>query len=175
MTIVCTTNEGLYAKCSAISCIDQSSDNGLLIIKFEHLDRSGNKQSFMSNLVHEILVDQAHKGGFFSYIAGTAAAIISDDKCFNKIEKLKIDKSIHGVYIDNYLTTLPMKKGLSSSAAICTLVVQSFNSIYSLELSIEEIMDLSYRGEMLTPSKCGRMDQCVAIGIFTLYYVLFGQ
>ena len=33
----------------------------------------------------------------------------------------------HGININNYRTTLPVKKGLSSSAAICVLVARAFN------------------------------------------------
>lgn len=57
-----------------------------------------------------------------------------------------------------------MRKGLSSSAAVCVLVVQAMNLVYGLHLDTTSIMELAYRGEMLTPSRCGRMDQCVAMG-----------
>jgi hypothetical protein len=52
---------------------------------------------------------QAIQSNFFSYVAGTVAVITED--CFvnnNNIDK----KSLRGIMIDNYLTTLPMKKGL---------------------------------------------------------------
>lgn len=45
----------------------------------------------------------------------------------------------HGVTIDNYLTTLPLKKGLSSSAAVCVLVVRAFCLAYGLELSVPQV------------------------------------
>ncbi len=72
-----------------------------------------------------------------------------------------------GLFIDNYHTTLPLKKGLSSSAAICVLVVECFRSVFCLDesvISLSRIMELAYQGEMNTPSRCGRMDQCVAMG-----------
>lgn len=69
-----------------------------------------------------------------------------------------------GIRINNYQTTLPMKKGLSSSAAVCVLVVQSLNDFFQLQLNVNQIMELAYEGEMNTPSRCGRMDQCVAMG-----------
>lgn len=57
-----------------------------------------------------------------------------------------------------------MGKGLSSSAAVCVLVVRAFAAVWGLELNTKEIMELAFKGEMHTPSRCGRMDQCVAIG-----------
>ena len=58
-----------------------------------------------------------------------------------------------------------MKKGLSSSAAVCVLTARAFNRVHSLNLSIEEEMELAYRGELLTGSHCGRMDQACAYGV----------
>lgn len=72
--------------------------------------------------------------------------------------------ALSGIDINNYKTTLPMGKGLSSSAAVCVLVVKCFAAVYDLDLSLNECMEAAYRGEMRTPSKCGRMDQCVAMG-----------
>lgn len=45
----------------------------------------------------------------------------------------------NGVTVDNYLTTLPMKKGLSSSAAVCVLVVRALCLVYGLELSVPQV------------------------------------
>lgn len=87
-----------------------------------------------------------------------------------------------GVALNNHSTTLPMKKGLSSSAAVCVLVTlpttritysdtlavrkvcSAFNQLFRLGLSMAEVMESAYLGERLTPSRCGRMDQCVAMG-----------
>ena len=33
-----------------------------------------------------------------------------------------------------------------------------------LKLTVHGEMDIAYRGEIRTPSRCGRMDQCVAFG-----------
>ena len=59
---------------------------------------------------HPLLLNsEAQEGGFWSYVAGTAY-------------RLMVAHEIpQGVEIDNYRTTLPMGKGLSSSAAICVL------------------------------------------------------
>jgi galactokinase len=63
------------------------------------------------------------------------------------------------VTIDNYRTSLPVKKGLSSSAAVCVLVARAFSHAYGLACSTRDEMEMAYLGERTTPSKCGRMDQ----------------
>lgn len=58
-----------------------------------------------------------------------------------------------GIEIENYKTTLPMGKGLSSSAAVAVTVAKAFNTLFDLHLSMEDIMELAYLGEMLTASR----------------------
>ncbi len=93
----------------------------------------------------------ASGGGFFSYAAGVAAYVLEHYQ-------------VEGVCIECYEMTLPMKKGLSSSAAICVLVARTFNILYNLQLNARGEMEIAYRGEILTPSRCGRMDQVCAYG-----------
>ena len=50
-----------------------------------------------------------------------------------------------GVTIDNYLTTLPLKKGLSSSAAVCVLVVKALDIVYDLNLDIQQVSMTVFR------------------------------
>ena len=71
---------------------------------------------------------------------------------------------VRGLLIDNYKTDLPLKKGLCSSATICVLTPRAFNRIYDLKMTIRGEMELAYRGEVTTPSRCGRMDQGCAFG-----------
>jgi UTP-glucose-1-phosphate uridylyltransferase/mevalonate kinase len=71
---------------------------------------------------------------------------------------------VRGLVIDNTLTDLPVKKGLSSSAAICVLAARAFNRVYDLKLTVRGEMELAYQGEITTPSRCGRMDQGCAFG-----------
>lgn len=104
----------------------------------------------------------ASTGGFWSYIAGTLHEIISD-------------YPIPGLELDCYRMDLPLKKGLSSSAAICVLVVQACNQLYGLELDRREEMELAYRGETLTPSRCGRMDQVCAFGQVPMFLTFDGE
>lgn len=90
----------------------------------------------------------ARDGGFFSYCAGVAYYMLKD--------------LLVGGLIATVKTDLPIRKGLSSSAAICVLIARAFSRIYDLGLTIEQEMDYAYRGEILTPSECGRMDQVCA-------------
>lgn len=97
------------------------------------------------------LLEEAQKGGFWSYIAGVAYQAV-------------IHYKVRGLVIHNYKTDLPVKKGLSSSAAICVLVARAFNHLYHLKLTTRGEMELAYQGEITTPSQCGRLDQGCAFG-----------
>ncbi|NQU74953.1 MAG: GHMP kinase [Planctomycetes bacterium] len=89
---------------------------------------------------------------FFRYCAGVACQMFSQAGVGGGIE-LHIDRM-----------DLPLKKGVSSSAAVCVLVASAFDRVYELGLFPHEIMDLAYRGERLTGSQCGRMDQACTFG-----------
>jgi UTP-glucose-1-phosphate uridylyltransferase/mevalonate kinase len=97
------------------------------------------------------LLEEARKGSFWSYIAGVAYQIL-------------INYHVRGLVINNYKTDLPLKKGLSSSAAICVLTARAFNRTYDLKMTTRGEMELAYQGEITTPSRCGRMDQGCAFG-----------
>jgi UTP-glucose-1-phosphate uridylyltransferase/mevalonate kinase len=97
------------------------------------------------------LLEEAQKGGFWSYIAGVAYQILTH-------------YHVRGLVIDNTKTDLPIKKGLSSSAAICVLAARAFNRVYDLKMTTRGEMELAYQGEITTPSRCGRMDQGCAFG-----------
>jgi galactokinase len=160
--LICATNEGLFARVRV--CHELDSHTNLPFLRFVHeraagvVDESAEREgdwSFQNVLNLESLTAVAGQGGFFSYIAGTAAAMLARYG----------EAASRSVEIDNYATTLPMQKGLSSSAAICVLVVQALAHCWSLSLSLDEVMTVAFEGEShYTPSQCGRMDQCVAIG-----------
>jgi UTP-glucose-1-phosphate uridylyltransferase/mevalonate kinase len=97
------------------------------------------------------LLEEAQGGGFWSYIAGVAYQALTN-------------YHVRGLTIKNYKTDLPVRKGLSSSAAICVLTARAFNRVYDLKLTIRGEMELAYQGEITTPSRCGRMDQGCAFG-----------
>lgn len=100
----------------------------------------------------EALLAEARSGSYFSYVAGVAYHILDRFQ-------------VKGIEIDNYKTTLPAQKGLSSSAAVSVLVARAFSMVYGLKLTPRGEMDLAYHGEVTTPSQCGRMDQCCAFGL----------
>lgn len=100
----------------------------------------------------EKLLEIAQKGGFFSYVAGVAS-YINDNY------------SVGGVNVCVTRMDLPVKSGLSSSAAICVLVARAFNKLYKLRMNVQGEMQAAFRGEQRTPSRCGRLDQACAWGI----------
>jgi galactokinase len=99
----------------------------------------------------EPLMAEAQCGGFWSYAAGVAFQVVTRFR-------------VGGLTINSFKTDLPIRKGLSSSAAICVLVARACNRIYDLGLTIRDEMELAYQGEITTPSRCGRMDQGCAFG-----------
>lgn len=99
----------------------------------------------------DALLDAAQSGGPFSYVAGVAYQILTH-------------YHVRGLVIDNDRTDLPVAKGLSSSAAISVLTARAFNRLYDLKMTIRGEMEAAYRGELTTPSRCGRMDQGCAFG-----------
>jgi galactokinase len=111
---------------------------------------------FICSMNAEALSAVAADGGFYSYACGTAAVVMDRYAA-------RIAPGV-GVSVNVYKVDLPMKKGLSSSAACCVLVARAFSELFHLQLSTEEEMDVAYLGELKTPSRCGRMDQCCAYG-----------
>ena len=97
------------------------------------------------------LLEEAQKGSFWSYIAGVAYQI-------------QTNYHVRGLVLNNFKTDMPLKKGLSSSAAICVLTARAFNRVYDLKMTTRGEMELAYQGEIMTPSRCGRMDQGCAFG-----------
>lgn len=94
----------------------------------------------------------AKSGSFFCYCAGVASYMHEWYK-------------VGGVRIRITDMTLPMKSGLSSSAAICVLVARAFNQLYNLNLNTLGEMNIAYLGELRTSSRCGRLDQACAFGV----------
>jgi UTP-glucose-1-phosphate uridylyltransferase/galactokinase len=139
--IIAGTNQGIHARVRA--CPGQFTVRTTL--------PDGSHMAETLPMDRETLLNTARAGGFFSYAAGVAYTILTYYK-------------VDGIEIDNYLTTMPVKKGLSSSAAFCVLVARAFNCVYDLKLTTRAEMEAAYQGEILTPSRCGRMDQGCAFG-----------
>lgn len=136
-TLITGTNQGLYAdvKPHPSRLIFHSSVNSHFDVPMER----------------EALLAEAQKGGFFSYIAGVAYQVLTHYR-------------VRGLEINNTVTDLPIKKGLSSSAATCVLIARAFNRVYDLKMTVRGEMEFAYLGEITTPSRCGRMDQGCAYG-----------
>jgi len=141
-TIITGTNQGIYA--------EVKPHPSKLIFK-STLNDGTKVGPFEVEMNRELLLKEAEKGEFFSYVCGVAYQVLTH-------------YHVRGLIIDNYKTDLPIKKGLSSSAAICVLVARAFNRIYDLKMTIRGEMEYAYQGEVTTPSRCGRMDQGCAYG-----------
>lgn len=108
------------------------------------------------------LLKFARMGGFFSYVAGVAYYAL-------------INYHVRGLEVESYFMDLPIRKGLSSSAAICVLTARAFNMVYDLKLTVRGEMEMGYRGEIYTPSRCGRMDQACAYGAKPVFMMFDGD
>ncbi|MFN8595793.1 MAG: sugar phosphate nucleotidyltransferase [Anaerolineae bacterium] len=140
--LISGTNQGIYAEVSSHPTslvLSSRTPDGEIIGPYE------------IPMEPKALLEEAERGGFWSYMAGVAYQVATNYR-------------VRGLVIDNYLTDLPMKKGLSSSAAICVLTARAFNRVYDLKLTTRGEMELAYMGEITTPSRCGRMDQGCAFG-----------
>ena len=109
-------------------------------------------QDFACRMDEQELKRIAKSGSFFCYCAGVASYMLEWYK-------------VGGVRIKITSMTLPMKSGLSSSAAICVLVARAFNLLYNLNLNTMGEMNIAYVGELRTLSRCGRLDQACAFGV----------
>ncbi|MBP7689502.1 MAG: NTP transferase domain-containing protein [Thermoflexales bacterium] len=141
-TLISGTNQGIYAEVEphpTSLVLSSTAPDGTLIGPYE------------IPMEPKALLEEAERGGFWSYMAGVAYQVATNYR-------------VRGLVIHNTLTDLPMKKGLSSSAAICVLTARAFNRVYDLKLTTRGEMELAYMGEITTPSRCGRMDQGCAFG-----------
>ena len=109
-------------------------------------------QDFSCRMDETELKRIAKSGSFFCYCAGVASYMLEWYK-------------VGGVRIRITSMTLPIKSGLSSSAAICVLVARAFNLLYNLNLNTLGEMNIAYLGELRTSSRCGRLDQACAFGV----------
>ena len=141
-TLITGTNQGIHA--------EVKPHPTKLILKAT-LNDGERRGPFEISMDRSALLAEAEKGGFTSYAAGVAYQVLTHYR-------------VRGLEIDNTLTDLPVKKGLSSSAAICVLVARAFNRVYDLKMTIRGEMEFAYMGEITTPSRCGKMDQGCAYG-----------
>jgi len=140
--IITGTNQGIYAE------VAPHPTHLVVTADLGGPERVGPRQIPMDP---DSLLAEAQAGGPFAYIAGVAYQVL-------------MHHHVQGLVIDNDRTDLPVRKGLSSSAAVCVLAARAFNRLYDLKLTVRGEMELAYRGELTTPSRCGRMDQGCAFG-----------
>jgi UTP-glucose-1-phosphate uridylyltransferase/mevalonate kinase len=141
-TLICGTDQGIYAEV-------EPHPTSLVL---SSTTRDGKLHGPHEIPMHpKALLEEAEKGGFWSYIAGVAYQVLTNHH-------------VRGLVIHNDKMDLPIQKGLSSSAAISVLAARAFNRVYDLKLTVRGEMELAYMGEITTPSRCGRMDQGCAFG-----------
>ena len=141
--IVTGIEQGIYAEVEKSDIFEMTSS----------ADQIGEQwHDFACRMDEQELKRIAKSGSFFCYCAGVASYMLEWYK-------------VGGVRINLTSMTLPMKSGLSSSAAICVLVARAFNQLYKLNLNTMGEMNIAYLGELRTSSRCGRLDQACAFGV----------
>ena len=142
-SIVTGIEQGIYAEVEKSSIFEMYSEAPEIADVW---------QDFSCRMNEQDLKNVAKSGSFFSYCAGVASYMLEWYQ-------------VGGVKITLKSMTLPMKSGLSSSAAICVLVARAFNQLYRLNLNTMGEMNIAYVGELRTASRCGRLDQACAFGV----------
>lgn len=151
--IIVGTNQGIHAKVKAHPSklvIKSTLPDGKVLGPHE------------IDMEPQTLLKIAEEGGFYSYTAGVAYYVL----CHYNVK---------GLIIDSYCMDLPIRKGLSSSAANNVLVARAFNKLYDLKLTTRGEMEIAYQGEIITPSRCGRMDQACAYGGTPVHMIFDGD
>lgn len=135
--IVLLLQQGIYAKISKSQKIHITSTTGQdLKRKVFNLNCDANSSSLKPLIT---------ASDFFSYAASVCHYMITNYKT-------------GGITINNEVTTLPVGKGLASSASFSLLCVKAYNMIYELNLSIEKQISIAFNCELQTGSNCGKMD-----------------
>jgi len=142
-SIVTGIEQGIYAEVEKSTIFEMHSDAAQIDDVW---------RDFSCRMNEADLKRVAKSGSFFCYCAGVASYMLEWYK-------------VGGVRIRITSMTLPMKSGLSSSAAICVLVARAFNLLYNLNLNTLGEMNIAYLGELRTSSRCGRLDQACAFGV----------
>lgn len=158
-----STDQGLHARVS----LDPSRSNTFTMASTDDAGVSRTKSFAMDD--PKSLREEARAGGFWSHVAGTVWTLVQSEEHLDPVSRAPIRARVAeglrrlpagtGIRLDNYKTTLPIKKGLSSSAAVCVLVVRAFSRLLRLCLTPLQESQLAFSGERETPSRCGRMDQ----------------
>jgi UTP-glucose-1-phosphate uridylyltransferase/mevalonate kinase len=152
-SIVTGIEQGIYADVEAFD-------------KFSMLNTSEELKNTWVNFESIMQTDELKKtaasGSYFAYVAGVASYVCENYR-------------VGGLKITITKMTLPIKSGLSSSAAICVLVARAFNLIYNLNMNTMGEMTVAFKGEQRTKSRCGRLDQACAFGITPVLITFDGE
>lgn len=149
--IVTGIDQGIYAR---------AKKNDVLFIST--LSPAGERVEFTCKMDVDALKKEAESGSYFAYACGVAAYICEH-------------YHTEGLWLYVTDVTLPIKKGLSSSAAFCVLVARAFNRLYQLRMNTRGEMFAAYKGEWLTQSRCGRLDQACAYGVRPVCMIFDGD
>lgn len=152
-SIVTGIEQGIYAEVEKSTIFEMTSEAPEIADMWH---------DFSCQMEEQGLKAIARSGEFFSYCAGVASYMLEWYK-------------VGGVKITLKSMTLPMKSGLSSSAAICVLVARAFNKLYHLNLNTMGEMNIAYLGELRTTSRCGRLDQACAFGVIPSLMTFDGE
>lgn len=133
--LVATINQGIRAR------VKKSKD-----FKFSFEDKN-----ISSKMSIKRLKEYAFNDEFLSCVIETAKYMLNNYR-------------VEGINIDITEMDLPIGVGLSSSSAICVLVVKAFKELYNLNIEVDEIMNIAYISERNSNLKCGKMDQVCALG-----------
>ena len=109
--------------------ITSKIDKGIFatVCKSETLKFHMEEYSFECGMNEDELDSEAKSGSFYSYFCGTALHML---RKYN----------VGGIYVDVLYNTLPIQKGLASSAAICSLFVKAFNELLLFSFPIPIIV-----------------------------------
>jgi galactokinase len=133
MAVVICTNEDMAIHAS----VRKTAEKTFTIIHNE-LDKTLSVQMESTELLKVARTER-----FWAYAVGVAYVILS---------RYSIPS---GIYIEIKKASLPMSKGLSSSAAVCVLVARAFNQLFHLSLHTQGEMEIAYSGERVGGSLCG--------------------
>ena len=155
--LVAGTSEGLRATVSSLPGPDASR-----VLSMTSTTDTGERRTRTFDLRDPgSLLEEARAGGFWCHVAGTAHHMVTTFAA--KIAHFGV-----GIAIDNYDTNLPVKKGLSSSAAVCVLVARAFSRVFDLAAHDPR------RDGRRVPRRANHAEPCGRDGSGELYILIHG-
>ena len=140
--LICGTNQGIYA--------EVNPHPTSLVLSTTKSDGT-HQNSYEIPMNPKSLLEEAQKGGFWSYVAGVAYQVLTN-------------YHVRGLVIDNFKTDLPIKKGLSSSAALECSIAMAVNHLFQKGMSLQELARATQKAEnKYVGVPCGIMDQSVSL------------